>query len=398
MRSHRAANSQIAVFIIIGLFFGVFVIGADSFIISPLLPTIAHEFKASVAETSASVTIYAFCYALGAPFFGPLGDRVNKRLLLMTGILIFLTGTLLCALANKLALFYMYRALAGIGASIFLPNVWAFIGDFFSGKQLNQAVGIVMSALSLSIAIGVPLGTTLSQLSDWHMAFWGSALLTLVCMLVLFFTIPKNLSVIQHPKNIGYFNSFSTVLSTPNAVPALLITLFWMFGFYSVYTFLGTFIVDTFKFNTATTGYIFIAYGLSNFCASFFGGKVMNYLGKKRSVLTNGGVSLLVMLVIAFWGNNLGILLLALILLALTQGFGVTALQAYIVNVVPSNRATVMSINSSFLYLGLTLGSLLGGLLLKFTGFKSITILAAFGFLLALLITLKLSQQPNRKP
>ncbi|USS91301.1 MFS transporter [Fructilactobacillus carniphilus] len=66
-------------FTILGLFFGVFVTGADSFIISPMLPEIAHSFATSITLAAYGVTIYAICFAVGSPLFGPLGNRYKKK-------------------------------------------------------------------------------------------------------------------------------------------------------------------------------------------------------------------------------------------------------------------------------------------------------------------------------
>lgn len=77
---------------IIGLFLIVFITGADSFIISPLLPAIANDFSISISRAAFSITIYALCYACGSPFLGPLGDRLNRKALLKVGILVFLVG------------------------------------------------------------------------------------------------------------------------------------------------------------------------------------------------------------------------------------------------------------------------------------------------------------------
>lgn len=383
--------------IIIGLFTGVFVVGADSFILSPLLPAIKDTFNTSLSNVAFAITIYALCYAVGSPFFGPLGDQFNKRRLLMTGVIIFLAGTFLCGTAQSLTAFYIYRAIAGIGASLFVPNVWAFIGSFFSDGKMSMAMGITLSALSLSIAIGVPLGTALSQLGDWHMAFWGSGILTLLSAGILFCTIPDVEAERSRPFN--YMNHFKTVALTPRAVPALLITLAWMFGFYSFYTFLGTFVQTNYHFSTAETGYVFIAYGVGNFLASFFGGLITNRLGAKRSIMIHGLLSAACMMLTALLGGGLTVLVILLLLLAIAQGFGVTSLNSYIVNIVPSNRSTVMAFNSSFLYLGLTAGSLVGGILYNQSGFTLVCFASAIGISLAITLTLVLQreQKDNKK-
>lgn len=382
------------ILMVIGLFLIVFIMGADSFIISPLLPAIERDYNVNLSSAALAVIIYALCYAIGSPFFGPLGDRFEKKRILTIGIGIFLAGSLLCAIATTLGQFYVYRAIAGIGAALTMPNIWAIIGDHFRGHLLNTIMGITMSALSLSIAIGVPLGTELVQISNWHMAFWGSAGLTLIAYFALLVVIP-NMSSLPNQR-ISYLDSFRTLLTTHHATWALSINLVWMFGFYTVYTFLGTYIEQTFHDNTAQTGLVFVAYGISNFIASFFGGIVTTKLGAMRSVIINGLLSVIFIFGMAFIANTIPLLITFLILLALAQGLGVTALTTYIVNVVPKNRSTIMSFNSSFLYLGLTLGSLIGGIVYPHWAFKGVGLCAVAGLLIAVMITKWLSSDRSQ--
>lgn len=377
------------ILLVIGLFLVVFVIGADSFIISPLLPAIEKDYAVTTSQAALAVTIYALCYAVGSPFFGPLGDKFNKRKLLITGLLIFLIGSFICAQATNIEAFYIGRAVAGIGATVTMPNIWATVGSYFTGKKLNIVMGITMSALSLSIAIGVPMGTLLSQLSNWHMAFWGSILLTLLAFGVLLLVVPNLMS---GQGKLKYLASFQTLLKSRRALLSLSINLVWMFGFYLIYTFLGTFLNQNFHFNTAQTGNIFIVYGLSNFIASFCGGHLLSKLGAMKDVILNGFFSMIFILGLVIWQNQLWGIIIFLILLAVAQGLGVTALTTYIVDVVPDKRSTVMSFNSSFLYLGLTLGSLIGAILYSRVGFTGLGIIAIMALGIAIIETLRLKK------
>ncbi|GEO47752.1 MFS transporter [Companilactobacillus kimchii] len=377
------------ILLVIGLFLVVFVIGADSFIISPLLPAIEKDYAVTTSQAALAVTIYALCYAVGSPFFGPLGDKFNKRKLLITGLLIFLIGSFICAQATNIEAFYIGRAVAGIGAAVTMPNIWATVGSYFTGKKLNIVMGITMSALSLSIAIGVPMGTLLSQLSNWHMAFWGSILLTLLAFGVLLLVVPNLMS---GQGKLKYLASFQTLLKSRRALLSLSINLVWMFGFYLIYTFLGTFLNQNFHFNTAQTGNIFIAYGLSNFIASFCGGHLLSKLGAMKDVILNGFLSMIFILGLVICQNQLWGIIIFLILLAVAQGLGVTALTTYIVDVVPDKRSTVMSFNSSFLYLGLTLGSLIGAILYSRVGFTGLGIIAIMALGIAIIETLRLKK------
>ncbi len=249
-------------------------------------------------------------------------------------------------------------------------------------------MGITISALSLSIAIGVPIGTLISQLVNWHMAFWGSGFLALVAFVVILVTIPSEAPI--QTERVNYFTNFIKVQRTPNAVASLLTTFLWMFGFYLVYTFLGTFLTNQYHFNTAATGVIFIVYGLSNFAASFIGGFVNNRLGIMNSIRFNGVASVLIIVMIGGLGTKLAVLIPLLVLLALFQGLGVSALNTFIVNVAPANRSSMMSFNNACLYLGLTVGSFTGGFTYASYGFNTLCLIAASGLMLAILNTFRL--------
>ncbi|WP_214464009.1 MFS transporter [Levilactobacillus brevis] len=364
----------------IGLFLVVFVMGADSFIISPLLPAIARSYQTTVEQAALAVTAYALGYAGGAPFFGPLGDYFDKKRLLASGVSLFLMGSVLCAIAPTLPILLGCRLIAGIGAALTLPNVWATIGTQFKGLRMQWVMGIVMAALSLSIAVGVPLGATVAQLSDWHMAFWASSIVGLVAAIVLLLLVPSMPMSNRGP--LSYGQRFRELRRQTTVVSTLGITLIWMFGFYLIYTFLGTVLIQQFQLNTAQSGTIFIGYGLSNFGASFFGGWVMMRLGTLRSIVMTGLVSALCAVGLAF-SETLPLLMGWIVVLAVNQGFGVTALSAHIVAHAGQSRSTAMAVNSSLLYLGLTLASLVGGVGYTTLGFRGLCLMAAITFGLA---------------
>lgn len=370
--------------LVVGLFLMVFVIGADSFIISPLLPMLAKNFHLSIAIAALSVTVYAICYALGSPLLGPLGDRYPKRMLLLVGIGIFLTGSLVCTLAPTIGWFNAGRAIAGIGAATTLPNVWALIGQTFHGNQLNLVMGVTMAALSLSIALGVPLGAMLAQVASWRLAFMASVGLTLLAGLVLFLTEPRaSLPV----KIQGYWQSYKQVGHSAKAKLALGITLTWMTGFYAIYTFLGTFITRQFQLNTGHTGLVLMAYGMSNFVASFFSGAVMMHFKKLTVVQLSGGLSMLAIAGLFVGRQSLTMVIGSLVVLAIVQGLGVTALNTTIVNLLPAQRTTMMACNSAMLYLGLTLSSGLGGWAYPRMGFSGITGAATVVLVVVIVLT-----------
>ncbi|MFC6182121.1 MFS transporter [Lactiplantibacillus daowaiensis] len=363
------------------LFLIVFIIGADSFIIAPLLPAIEQSFQITVNQAALAVAIYAVCYSFGAPLFGPLGDRYPRKQLLLLGISIFLVGSVLCAVAPTIIIFDSCRVLAGLGAALTLPNVWALIGQRFQGPQLNLVMGITMSALSLSIAIGVPLGTGVAQLANWHWAFGMSAGLTLLALIGIWWGVPA--VPVSDKRPTHYLGNYRAVWQSARTRWTLMVTLIWMTGFYLVYTFLGTYATRQFHLTTLQVGELFSLYGFSNFIASFLSGWLVHRLGTGPAVCWFGGLSAILVAGMAVGRLNLIVLSGLLMLLALAQGLGVTALNTMVVTLLPTQRSTVTAFNSSFLYLGLTISASFGSLLYTTIGFGGVCISAAIALGLA---------------
>src|SRR6266702_3401700 len=60
-----------------------FVVGTDLFVVSPLLPMIAADYRVSPAVAGLSVTAFALTYMIGAPLFGHIADRIGRRRMLV---------------------------------------------------------------------------------------------------------------------------------------------------------------------------------------------------------------------------------------------------------------------------------------------------------------------------
>lgn len=267
------------------------------------------------------------------------------------------------------------RLFTGIGAALTLPNVWGIIGEQFTGSRLNKMMGITMAGLSLSIAIGIPLGTLLTSLTRWQMIFPASIILCLFAGGMTAAVLPQ-----QHRKasqSLHYRRHFQELRQSPTVLAALAITLIWMTGFYAFYTFLGTVLTQTWRLTSTQFSTVFILYGTGNFLASFFAGALTTRLGALHSVARHGWLSTIVIVGFLLINRHLGVFELLLIVLAASQGLGVTALSTFIVSHAGANRATAMALNSSLLYCGLTLGSAGGSLLFAATGWTGIVLLAS---------------------
>src|ERR1700756_5464695 len=83
--------------------FTMFLIGTELFVMSPLIPFLAADFRISTAMAGVSVTVFSATYMVSAPVFGNVADRVGRRRVLISCLLTFAAANLLTASATSLS-------------------------------------------------------------------------------------------------------------------------------------------------------------------------------------------------------------------------------------------------------------------------------------------------------
>ena len=105
------------------LLLGVFAVGSEALVISPLLEDIADDFGTSVGAAGLSVSVYGLAVAVVAPAAGWVADRVSRRGAILWGLVVFAVAGAFCAVAPSLLGLVAGRALCGVGSGLFLSLI-----------------------------------------------------------------------------------------------------------------------------------------------------------------------------------------------------------------------------------------------------------------------------------
>jgi EmrB/QacA subfamily drug resistance transporter len=154
---------------LIGLTISVLVIGFDTTILNVALPTLAAETGASQGELQWIVDSYAVVYAAAMLPAGFLGDRFGRRKLLLTGLVIFLGGSVIGMLVDTPGALIGARTVMGLGAALIMPLTLSTIPTLFKGEEQTKAIAII----TVGVSIGLPLGPLISGWLLDHF-WWGS--------------------------------------------------------------------------------------------------------------------------------------------------------------------------------------------------------------------------------
>src|SRR6202453_4956984 len=98
-----------------------FIVGLDSTIVNVALPSIQRDLHASVSGLQWTVDAYTLTLASFLILSGSTGDRVGRRKVFQTGLVLFPLGSLLCSLAPGLDWLVAFRVLQAIGGSMLNP-------------------------------------------------------------------------------------------------------------------------------------------------------------------------------------------------------------------------------------------------------------------------------------
>ena len=129
------------------------IVGLDVTIVNVALPSIGHDFGASVSGLQWTVDAYTLVLASLLMLSGSTADRLGRKRTFVTGLLVFSAGSLLCSLAPSLTLLVVFRMVQAVGGSMLNPVAMSIITNTFTDpKERAQAVGVwaaVVGVLSL---------------------------------------------------------------------------------------------------------------------------------------------------------------------------------------------------------------------------------------------------------
>ncbi|MFJ5719108.1 MFS transporter [Streptomyces sp. NPDC093149] len=157
------------------------VLGFDMTILNVALPTMAGQLGATTGEQQWMADAYVVVFAALMLPAGLLGDRFGRRRMLITGLGIFLIGSLIGSLADVVPAVVTARCVMGIGAALVMPLALAVLPSLFGAPEDRvKAIGIVSAAS----ALGLPLGPILGGWLLDHF-WWGSIFLINIPMVAI---------------------------------------------------------------------------------------------------------------------------------------------------------------------------------------------------------------------
>jgi predicted MFS family arabinose efflux permease len=352
-----------------------FLVGTEMFVLSPLLPMLAVDYNISPTLAGWCVTAFSLTYTAAAPLLGYVADRLGRRQVLIVSLLAFAAANLLTATAPNLLWLVGARTFAGAAAAGVTPSIYALVAAVAPPNHRAAWLAFSVSGLLVSLAIGAAVGAEVGTAFGWNWVFVALAVLSLI-----FAQLNRRVWPCQHPQADALAAPCDLLLCAV-LLRRLIPTFLWGTSLYGVYTYLGAGLTSV-SFSPGQIARAILWYGCGAAVGALIGGRLTDRAGAK---FTAGA---------SFAGLCVGFLLLRLTLgcggpiefiLALSSAVAqlfFPAQQAGLARDFPERSSTALAWNNSALFLGIALGSLIGGRAAEIGGFgETLAVSAAIALL-----------------
>ncbi|MFO1207973.1 MAG: MFS transporter [Amaricoccus sp.] len=144
----------------------------DSTVIATSLPAIAADIGTSPIALKLAVTSYLVSLAIFIPISGWMSDRFGAKNVFRIAIVVFMAGSIACAMSNSIHAFVLSRFLQGVGGSMMTPVGRLLLVRSTPREELVGAMAWLTIPALLGPIMGPPLGGFLTTYLSWHWVFW----------------------------------------------------------------------------------------------------------------------------------------------------------------------------------------------------------------------------------
>jgi EmrB/QacA subfamily drug resistance transporter len=176
--------------IILGVMLAMFLAALDQTIVATALPTIGRELG-DLQNIAWVVTAYLLSATAVTPLYGKLSDIHGRRTVLLIAIVIFIIGSIACAIAPTMTGLILARFLQGLGGGGLISLAHTIIGDAISPKERAKYMGYFGAVFALASVAGPVLGGVLSEALHWSVIFWINLPLGLIAFAMTFNALKK---------------------------------------------------------------------------------------------------------------------------------------------------------------------------------------------------------------
>lgn len=161
----------------------------------PALPQMANDFGITTQRVANTLPAYFLGLALGQLIYGPLSDRIGRKIPLYFGLLLYICASILCTFANSEWSLIAARILQALGGCVGVVIARAAIRDRLDLQSSAQAFASMMIVMGIAPIIAPSLGALVLLYFSWPAVFVFLSAIGLICLICVHFFFQESLPI-----------------------------------------------------------------------------------------------------------------------------------------------------------------------------------------------------------
>jgi EmrB/QacA subfamily drug resistance transporter len=219
-RPKRSEKDVSRWFIMLGLALGMLLASLDQTVVGTSLPRIV-AVLGGMDLFSWLFTAYMLAQTITIPIAGKMSDRMGRKPIFLSGMIIFMAGSLMAGFSTSMEMLIVCRFIQGLGGGALIPVAMATVADLYAPQDRGKIQGMLGAVFALSTVIGPFIGGFIVDNWDWDWVFWVNLPVGIFAMIVASFKFPSLERVETSP--VDYLG----IVTLVGAMAPALLTLTW---------------------------------------------------------------------------------------------------------------------------------------------------------------------------
>lgn len=213
-------KSKVRTFIMVGLALGMLIASLDQTVVGTSLPRIVAELG-GMSLFAWVITAYLLSETITTPIWGKMSDRIGRKPIFMTGMAIFLAGSILAGFSNSMEMLIITRFIQGIGSGALMPVAMATVADLYAPTERAKIQGLLGAVFAVATIIGPLLGGFIVDNTTWRWVFYVNLPVGVAAIAVTSLKFPNQV------KSVFKRIDFPGIAFLSTSLAALLLVITW---------------------------------------------------------------------------------------------------------------------------------------------------------------------------
>lgn len=337
------------------LFLGNIMIGSGVLAPAAMINSMTADLQVSTVAIGALIGWGAVVLCIGAPSFGFITNRVDRRTLLTASLVLYAVGHAASAFAQDYNTLLITRLLMISGAAIFTPQAASAVGLMVPEAKRAGAVAVVFMGWAVAGAVVIPFMSILGELANWRIIYGGLAVGSALAAAGVYMVLPATL----HAARMS-LKSWGEVITRPAILLLLTATSLQVMGQFTLFPYLAAELRRASLADPSAIALALALYGGAGLFGSIMAARTVSTLGAARTHIIALIAMALGLLGWSLFSASLAPAIISVFVWGLGFGAGVSMQQARLISVAPALSSASVALNTSVLYLGQAGGTAIG--------------------------------------